>query len=644
MSIEKMSLVTLRGERAYLDEALLLAASTGYFHLEEATQLSEYGNVLTVMKEENPYSPILKVLEDISEATELKLTGAPYDKLQIESKDFEDYVADLDNRLKKLISKRSGILQLLDSHKKTLKHLHHLENLEYNFDDIFSCKYLQVRFGRLPVESYDKLHYYKDKPFVIFSYDNDGAYHWCLYLCADTDKLEIDGLFNSLYFERMRIPDYAHGTPSQSIAFINKDIEREELELKNVTDKIKEIITSEQKTLCMIYSKMKVLSQAYELRKYAAFVKGDFVLLGFIPQKKEAKFTTVMEALKTRVEVSIKPAEADERLTPPVKLNNWKLIKPFELFVDMYGLPSYKDIDPTPFVGITYILLFGLMFGDLGQGFIIFLLGLFLDKKKNVPLGGVMSRIGVSSMIFGFLYGSVFGFEELLVPVHMALFGKEHLVHIMAQETTNMILIGAIAIGILIIIAAMIMNVVLGFRKRDMQRAIFSNNGLAGLVFYVAVIVGAVMMLLGGVNLFTPVYIILFIAVPLLIMFLQEPLGNLVKKKKMFHEGVGGFVIESFFEMFEVLLSFVTNTMSFLRVGGFILSHAGMMAVVMTLAEMVSAGASPVVIIIGNIFVMGMEGLIVGIQVLRLEFYEIFSRFFDAEGKPFTPAQTEIAQ
>ena len=351
------------------------------------------------------------------------------------------------------------------------------------------------------------------------------------------------------------------------------------------------IITSEQKTLCMIYSKMKVLSQAYELRKYAAFVKGDFVLLGFIPQKKEAKFTTVMEALKTRVEVSIKPAEADERLTPPVKLNNWKLIKPFELFVDMYGLPSYKDIDPTPFVGITYILLFGLMFGDLGQGFIIFLLGLFLDKKKNVPLGGVMSRIGVSSMVFGFLYGSVFGFEELLVPVHMALFGKEHLVHIMAQETTNMILIGAIAIGILIIIAAMIMNVVLGFRKRDMQRAIFSNNGLAGLVFYVAVIVGAVMMLLGGVNLFTPVYIILFIAVPLLIMFLQEPLGNLVKKKKMFHEGIGGFVIESFFEMFEVLLSFVTNTMSFLRVGGFILSHAGMMAVVMTLAEMVSAGA-----------------------------------------------------
>ena len=77
--------------------------------------------------------------------------------------------------------------------------------------------------------------------------------------------------------------------------------------------------------------------------------------------------------------------------------------------------------------------------------------------------------------------------------------------------------------------------------------------------------------------------------------------------------------------------------MSFLRIGGFVLAHAGMMSVVMTLAEMVGAGAAPVVVIIGNIFVMGMEGLIVGIQALRLEFYEMFSRFFDADGTPFAP-------
>ena len=76
--------------------------------------------------------------------------------------------------------------------------------------------------------------------------------------------------------------------------------------------------------------------------------------------------------------------------------------------------------------------------------------------------------------------------------------------------------------------------------------------------------------------------------------------------------------------------------MSFLRIGGFVLSHAGMMLVVMTLSS-TFASASPVVMVVGNLFVMGMEGLIVGIQVLRLEFYEIFSRFYEGEGKEFAP-------
>ena len=79
--------------------------------------------------------------------------------------------------------------------------------------------------------------------------------------------------------------------------------------------------------------------------------------------------------------------------------------------------------------------------------------------------------------------------------------------------------------------------------------------------------------------------------------------------------------------------------MSFLRVGGFVLSHAGMMAVVMTLAHMVGSVGNPIVVIIGNAFVMAMEGLIVGIQVLRLEYYEIFSRFYDGDGKPFEPVK-----
>lgn len=147
-------------------------------------------------------------------------------------------------------------------------------------------------------------------------------------------------------------------------------------------------------------------------------------------------------------------------------------------------------------------------------------------------------------------------------------------------------------------------------------------------------------MMIGNGSLFTAPYVICLIVIPLVIMFFREPLGCLVSGKKFkLESGIGDFIASNFFEVFEFILGYATNTLSFVRIGGFIFSHAGMMSVVMLLSESVSAGASPVVVVIGNIFVMGMEGLIVGIQVLRLEFYEVFSRFYDGDGQPFEPVK-----
>lgn len=644
MSIEKMSLVTIRGDKQYLDEVLLRCQSTGVFHPEMASSLSEYAGGLQAMKEENPYAAIGKRIAEIASNTDIDLRYTDYDDLDVSNKDFSAYVDGLGQKLKKLLARKRGVEQIVSTHQSAVIQLQHLGRLDTNFDELFACKFLKVRFGRLPVDSYNKLSYHSDKPFIIFSYDNDGSYHWCLYICAAADEQEIDGLFSSLYFERIRIPDYAHGTPEEALDFIQKDMVKEEQELGEIDRQIAEIVGSERDRLRKVYSKIRFLGDAFEMRKYAAFVKNDFVVVGFVPKREERAFTAQFDAISQQAAVTVREPDSDPRLTTPVRLkNNW-FLRPFEMFVTMYGLPSYKDIDPTPFVAVTYILLFGLMFGDLGQGAVICLLGLFLYKKKGMALGGVMSRIGLSSMVFGFLYGSVFGFEELLVPMHRAIFGVDHLIHVMAPATTNLILIAAVGLGAVIIVAAILMNIALGIKQKSLDRAIFSNNGLAGLVFYVSVLYAAVATIVLSKNVLTPAFILPFITLPLVVVFLREPLSRLIAKKKpLFQEGFGGFFVENFFEMFEVLLSFITNTMSFLRVGGFILSHAGMMAVVMTLAEMVSGGASPVVVIVGNLFVMAMEGLIVGIQVLRLEFYEIFSRFFEGDGKPFEPALVDYS-
>ena len=140
-----------------------------------------------------------------------------------------------------------------------------------------------------------------------------------------------------------------------------------------------------------------------------------------------------------------------------------------------------------------------------------------------------------------------------------------------------------------------------------------------------------------GLNVGGTAYVLGLIVLPLIIMFLREPLGELVKGKGFhIHESLGDFIAANFFECFEFLLGYATNTLSFVRVGGFVLSHAGMMSVVLALAEM-SGGMSPGVMILGNLFVIVLEGLLVGIQVLRLEFYEMFSRYYTGGGKAFKP-------
>ena len=186
----------------------------------------------------------------------------------------------------------------------------------------------------------------------------------------------------------------------------------------------------------------------------------------------------------------------------------------------------------------------------------------------------------------------------------------------------------------------MIINICIGFKHKDYERAVFGNNGLAGLVLYMGAVIAVAGLMLYNINVLSPWFIIFVIVIPVLLIFLREPLGKLLKKRKDVKpaDGIGTFILENFFEMFEYVLSYLSNTMSFLRVGGFILSHAGMMAVVMSLSEMMSGGGTIAVMVIGNIFVMCLEGLIVGIQVLRLEFYEIFSRFYNGDGKEYEPA------
>lgn len=645
MSIEKMELVNIVGRMKDLDQTLLKCMESGCFHIESSTKTlsSEQKQGFTKLTEQNPYTSLVKRIVSINFGETFDFKETKWSAKETDS-DFlkytEKYIDKTEKSFNDLNQKMLDSQQRINSLTNEETQIVHLIRMDTNMKELFSCKHIKIRFGRLPVDSYPKLEYYNDKTFIFVPYDNDQSYYWGVYFTLAEYAPEIDDIFNSLYYERMRVPDFTENTPEEECQWVKNELGKERKHLEELAAERKKLLESQGQIINEIYCRLKFLHDNFELRQYVSVHNNNFYLVGFIPKRDAKHFTKLFDKLD-EVSVVIQPPDTDERLNIPVKLRNNKFTQPFSMFVEMYGLPSYNGINPTAFVAVTYTLLFGIMFGDLGQGIVLSLVGLIIAKKTGNMLGKIMERIGISSAFFGLIFGSCFGYEHALDPLYHAIGLKEKPFEVM--DNTMTVLIGAICIGIVLILISIGLNIGVSFKKKNYAEAIFGNNGIAGIIFFVSLLGGLVSTLLGGANLLgNPLYIIGLIVLPLILMFLREPLGCLVAGKKFEMEGgVGDFIASNFFEVFEFLLGYATNTLSFVRIGGFVFSHAGMMSVVMLLAETVSAGASPIVVIIGNIFVMGMEGMIVGIQVLRLEFYEIFSRFYDGDGEAFEPVKVD---
>lgn len=638
MSIEKMEFVTIVGLMKYLDRALANCADSSYFHIADAVKESAAEETFIRLDGENPYKSLLKRVISVETGNEFYFEKSDCDDIAAMSlEQIEEKVSELEKSFREITGKISECSEKITQRRQVMTMLKHLKGMKIDFQKLFECSHINVRFGRLPCESALKLSYYDDRTFIFIPYDEDGSYQWGFYFAPADSISEADNIFRTLYFEIITIPDFVHDTPEKEEEILGAEIAKLESELNGYEEERKKLIRENGELLNSIFSFLKYRYDLFELRHNVAAYKDKFYMVGFVPKSQIDEFMKLFDTME-EVSVVVNKAGNSVVMQTPVKLKNNKFSKPFSMFVEMYGLPSYNGFNPTMLVAITYTLLFGIMFGDLGQGLVLSLLGWIVYKKSGNKLGAIMQRIGISSAFFGLLYGSVFGFEEALNPLYKKL-GFEHKPFDVMENTMN-VLIGAILIGVVIIFVSITINIIISFRHKDYVNAVFGNNGIAGFIVFGALLAGLGCMMTGVANLFTTPYVLCLIVLPLVVMFFREPLGYLVKGEKFHLEGgIGDFIASNFFEVFEFMLGYATNTLSFVRIGGFVFSHAGMMSVVMLLSETAAKGVSPIIIIIGNIFVMGMEGLIVGIQVLRLEFYEIFSRFYDGSGQPFEPVK-----
>lgn len=634
MAIETMEFINIAGPIHKLDDFVIRYVLPRNIEFTNAIMILDDLKGIYPYADENPFESLLKTAQEVAGHMKIggkDFTGKLQDGIQLDAKETEAYLSDLKKNFDILHGEERELRENLSKKKEILKQLIPLQSLDFRVEKLFHLEFMKFRFGVIPKDSFQRLETYAENLDVVVMktfQENDKVY--ILYFMPEAVKTTIDELLSSLYFKRIRISDDVEGFPTDALEQIEEDIKKIEVRLQELEEEDESKCHIEYQRFLQLYENIITLYQVHEVRKYAVRSKEAFYLTGWIPKSDLSGF---LKDLETEEDIACLSEDVKKvnRYKPPTKLKNLSIFKPFESLVEMYGIPAYNEMDPTTFVAITYVLMFGMMFGDLGQGLVLSLLGLWVYKTKNLPLAQVVSMAGISSAVFGVLYGSVFGSEEIIQPILFA-----------PMEEKNLMLVIAVCIGVVFIVLTMLMNIITAVRHKETSRILFSKNGIAGLIFYGFLIYLVLKFIMNGSIAAHPVVMVLFIGGPLLAIFLTEPLENWMKgKKKVFPEEKGGYFIEAVFELIETILSFLSNTLSFVRMGAFALNHVGLFMAFQTLADMQGKTGSVIIMILGNILIIGLEGLIVFIQGLRLEYYELFSRFFVGDGIHFKPFKIE---
>lgn len=439
---------------------------------------------------------------------------------------------------------------------------------------------------------------------------------------ANLEEIQISEYYkNNIFFMRRRLREQKKTLVSEAL--------RCRAEIVKLCDE-------NSKQIRIIEESLEFQLEVTKLKENAAFSNELFYLSGWVPKSEIGQLKYRLKKYEDKLIVLEKNTEVlNDELIPPTKLKNIWLVRPFEKMVNMYGIPSYKEADPTAFLAITYMIMFGAMFGDLGQGIVLLLIGLFLIKKKRNSrpnLGGVLSRLGVSSSIFGILYGSVFGFENIIPALLLR-----------PMEKISEILILAVILGCVLLCIGFVYSLINNVAKHNLEEGIFGKNGAAGMLLYLSILAFVIVKYSNMVNIPSVVPILVVVLLLMMILFKQPAANILSGKRPLYKEAKLDYFIEGGFGLIETILGMLSNTISFIRIGAFALNHVGLFMAFSILAEMTHSNCGGFIMyFLGNAVILTLECLIVFIQGLRLEYYELFGKYYDGEGIPFEPAVIKV--
>jgi V/A-type H+-transporting ATPase subunit I len=535
--------------------------------------------------------------------------------------------------IKELADKQTQLEQL----QGYIRQLEPIAEVNVEVSALRNLRYVFSMLGTMPVDNVERLRTSLARiPFVLLTLRQDSRQAVVLLLGTQRDADILERAARSAYLNPMDLPDDYHGTPREIAEALSADVDRIQQHIAEQRDTMTELRETRREQLQTLLWRLRASRMLADAMVRFGKLRYTYLIVGWVPTSNLDALTQRLRRVSEDILIEATPSRRGQMdRDVPVALANPGILHAFQQLVTTYGRPRYAEVDPTFLLTLTFPLLFGAMFGDVGHGLVLLLVGGLLASRKVralrglASLGTVIAVCGLVAIAFGFLYGSVFGLENVLPALW-----------IRPMANIMQILIITIVGGVVLLSMAFLIGILNAWMVRDWGRLLFGHNGIAGLVLYWSLL-GLVV---GAFTKSFPIPSLVFV-VPAIVsglaVMLSDLLDRLVEGRRPLIEGsVGTYVVQIFFELFETLISLLSNSLSYVRVGAFAVAHGGLSAVVFILANMVSPAQGLgywAVVALGNLFIIGFEGMIVGIQTLRLEYYEFFSKFFAGGGTRYTP-------
>ncbi len=523
-------------------------------------------------------------------------------------------------------------------------------------DELKDLHHLYMATGRLAPRALGEAALaLEDRALLLHDYDESQKQERVLVLSSRRSRWAVESALKKAGFEPEELPAEFDGSPDEETERVRGRLNAIRRAVEEHRQRVLELGQRHGGRLSALHAQLsEALSVARAQQQFGKAAR-IYCISGWMPRSAEADArrrvadasgdTGIVEVLAPKEDERVRRGEAKV----PVKFPSSRALRPFQKLVTAYGPPRYEEIEPSLFLALSFVLMFGMMFGDVGQGLVILAVGMYLLRSARPAVrrlrdtGYLLLFCGASAMAFGVLYDSFFGREEIISRLP----GLRRLVIVHPLQNVMVLFKTAVVVGVILISAGVLINIVNKFRAGHYFEGIFDKFGIIGIIFYWGSL--GLGLKAAMANRIHGYEVWLLIVLPLALLFLHKPLEGIIRRRKhLIEEDWLGFLLGASIEVMETLTTFLGNTVSFVRLAGFALAHAALCMAVYSLADMLrdvpgSTLLGGSIILVGNVFVILLEGLVVTIQGIRLEYYEFFSKFFSGDGVLYAPFRLRTA-